>query len=710
MPQEKTQQAIRHRHHARLTHLIGGFFDTVNFLSLTIYPFVDLAIRIWLAQAFLKSGLIKLFDWNLAITLAKYEYPVEWLNPTLAAVFGLSIEVVCSILLIAGLATRWAALALLALTLVIQFEYKYLFEHWIWVILFSGYIFRGAGSISVDQLLSRGINDSAFPGARIIMRFNNFLAEFATPLLFLAIRLLIAYSLWTHLIPMLNQTFNQLLAICIAAGLGTRFISAFLLVTYATQMGNSNLMLFNCGACSFALLALLIVEGAKALSLDQLLKTVIGNLFPIFGRVDTEYLKSLPHVVVAGAGFAGIKLVKSLRHTACRITLVDRHNYHLFQPLLYQVATAGLSPSDIALPIRSMFRQQTNACVLMNNVIDVNPQDNQIVLGNRTLDYDYLVLATGARHSYFGKDHWEPYAPGLKQIEDATDIRRRLLTAFEQAENATDKQTRQAYLTIAIVGGGPTGVELAGAIAELANWGMTGEFQNINPADTRILLIQSAPRLLPAFDEKSSIETKKSLEELGIEVRLENRVDDVTDKGVLIGDELIPARTVFWAAGVAASPVAKWLDCEADRSGRVEVNEHFNPGKRENIFVIGDAALSNSWNGKPIPGLAPAAKQAAKYVADIIQAKIENSDPPEPFVYRHMGNLATIGRKSAVAEIGKVKLKGPLAWWFWGAIHVGFLSGVRNRFSVAIQWFWAYLTFSRSTRLITGQQTTEIIE
>ena len=325
-------------------------------------------------------------------------------------------------------------------------------------------------------------------------------------------------------------------------------------------------------------------------------------------------------------------------------------------------------------------------------------------MGDKQVPYDYLVLATGAAHSYFGKDQWAPFAPGLKRIEDATEIRRRILTAFERAEATDDLQEREALLTFLIVGGGPTGVELAGAIAELARFGMEKEFRSFDPATARVILVQSAPRLLPAFPEPLACHAQLALEKLGVQVLLGSRVENIDAAGVAVSGKRIPARTVLWAAGVMASAAAKWLQVAADGSGRVKVAGDLGVPGLPNVFAIGDTAASDAWRGQTVPGLAPAAKQGGAYVASVIQASIETRNAPEPFAYRHLGSLATIGRKAAVADFGFIKLWGAPAWWLWGLVHVGFLVGLRNRVSTMLNWFWAYLTFRGGIRLITGSE------
>ncbi len=438
------------------------------------------------------------------------------------------------------------------------------------------------------------------------------------------------------------------------------------------------------------------------LSLDYLATATLRARFPQLDDKPAFDLDGTPRVVIVGAGFGGIEAARALRHVPCRITLIDRRNYHLFQPLLYQVATATLSPSDIATPIRGMFAGQPNVRVALDRVTGVDHSRGEVVAGDRSYPYDYLVLATGARHSYYGKDEWEAVAPGLKKIDDATDIRRRLLLAFEKAENTDDPHERKRLLTFVIVGGGPTGVELAGAIAELARDGMRKEFTEIDPATARVVLVQGGSRVLPAFPEYLSELTQRTLDDLGVDVLTGRRVDLVDGQGVVVGGERIDARTVFWAAGVIASPAAKWLGVDADNAGRVHVGADLSVPGYASVFVIGDTAASNGWNGEPVPGLAPAAKQAGAYVADLIQRRVTGESPPPPFRYKHAGSLATIGRKSAVADFGWLRLGGALAWWFWGAVHVMFLADTRSRFAVSLEWMWAYLTFKRSTRLITG--------
>jgi NADH dehydrogenase/putative oxidoreductase len=451
-----------------------------------------------------------------------------------------------------------------------------------------------------------------------------------------------------------------------------------------------------------AALALLALHGPGAFSLDALLADALARRFPQLQGKPAFSLEGLPRVVIVGAGFGGLACAAKLAAARAAVTLIDRHNYHLFQPLLYQVATTALSPADIATPIRGLFREHFNTRVLLGEVTGVDPARQEVLADGLRIPYDYLVLATGAAHSYFGRDDWGAFAPGLKRVEDATEVRRRLLSAFERAEACGDPTEREALLTFLIVGGGPTGVELAGAIAELARFGMEKEFRNFDPASARILLVQAGPRLLPTFPEALSAQTRRALEKLGVEVLVESRVEAIDAAGVMVSGKRIPARTVLWAAGVVASPAARWLGAEADSAGRAKVGTDLSVPGLPNVFVIGDTAASKAWNGQPVPGLAPAAKQAGVYVAKLVRARIEGGRPPGPFAYRHLGSLATIGRKSAVVDFGGLRLSGATAWWLWGAVHIGFLIGLRNRMSVMLDWFWAYLTFRSGVRLITG--------
>lgn len=406
-------------------------------------------------------------------------------------------------------------------------------------------------------------------------------------------------------------------------------------------------------------------------------------------------------VVIVGAGFGGLECAKALRRAQADVTVIDRENHHCFQPLLYQVATAALSPADIAWPIRHILRPQRNATVLMEEVRGVSPQKKRIQTQYDEIPYDYLVIATGSTHSYFGHDEWSRYAPGLKRIEDATRIRRSILIAFERAEVVKDEDQRRRLLTFIIVGGGATGVEMAGAIADVARQTLAADFRRIDPRSARIILIEAGPRLLPTFPPGLSDYALKTLTRVGVEVRTETLVTKCDADGVDLKDGRIDAGTVIWAAGVTASPAMRWLDAEGDRAGRVKVNSDLSlPGYPE-IFVVGDTAAVADKNGHPVPGIAPAAKQMGTYVGKLISARIAGREWKKPFRYMHLGDLATIGRRAAVVKFGPLELKGFIGWVFWSIAHIYFLIGLRNRFVVAFNWFWDYLTFQRGARLIT---------
>jgi len=412
------------------------------------------------------------------------------------------------------------------------------------------------------------------------------------------------------------------------------------------------------------------------------------------------------HVVVVGGGFGGLQLVHGLEGAPVRITLIDRRNHHLFQPLLYQVATTALATSEIAWPIRHLYRDRAEVRTLLAEVTGVDRAARTVHLNTgQAISFDTLVLATGARHAYFGHDEWERSAPGLKTLEDATTIRRRLLLAFERAELATSEEERQALLTFVIIGAGPTGVEMAGMIAELAHKALPAEFRNVDTRRARVLLVEAGPRVLPVFTEDLSAYAKSALEKLGVEVLLGTPVSACTDEGVTVGETHYPSRTVVWAAGVQASPAAKWLDAPSDRAGRVVVGPQLTLQDDADIFVIGDTAAVNQDNGKPVPGIAPAAKQQGAYVAKVIKARLSGKPSPAAFRYSHQGNLATIGKRAAVIDFGKFKLKGVVAWWIWGLAHIYFLIGTRSRLAVAWSWLWIYLSGQHSARLITQKET-----
>lgn len=409
-----------------------------------------------------------------------------------------------------------------------------------------------------------------------------------------------------------------------------------------------------------------------------------------------------PRIVIVGAGFGGLSAAAGLSGADADVTVIDRRNHHLFQPLLYQVATAGLSPAQIASPIRAILRGAPNARVMLDKVSGIDKDRRCVRVEDREIAYDHLIVATGARHAYFGHDDWENAAPGLKNIEDATSIRRRILSAFEHAEQATDPQARRRFLTFVVIGGGPTGVEMAGAIAELAHVALRHDFRVINPRDARIVLVEAGPRVLPSFPAMLSEAAQRSLERLHVEVRLGRPVTGCDATGVTIGEEPLKAATIVWAAGVAASPAAQWLGVEQDRVGRVVVGPDLTVPGHPEIFVIGDTACARDGGGQPLPGLAPVAKQQGTYVAQVLRARLAGQPPPPPFRYRDWGTMATIGRRAAVADFGWLKLDGTLAWLLWGLIHISFLIGFRNRLVVMLDWLWSYVTFQSGARLITG--------
>jgi NADH dehydrogenase len=410
-------------------------------------------------------------------------------------------------------------------------------------------------------------------------------------------------------------------------------------------------------------------------------------------------------IVVVGAGFGGLEFTRALRDPQAEITIIDRRNHHLFQPLLYQVATTTLATSEVAWPIRNLLRKRGDVTTLLASVTGVDVAAKQVLLEDgESVPYDTLVVATGARHAYFGHDEWEPFAPGLKTLEDAILIRRRILTAFEKAEREPDEAKRMALLTFVVIGGGPTGVELAGTIAELARDTLRGEFRNIDTRKARVVLVEAGERVLGAFAPKDSDYAGRALRKLGVTVELGRPVSDVTAEGVTFGDGFLSARTIIWAAGVAASPAAEWLGAEADKAGRVMVEKDLTiPGHPE-IFVIGDTAHVAQPGGKPAPGVAPAAKQQGRHVAAAVRARLAGDTSPRPFVYKHDGDLATIGKRAAVVVFPSIRLTGWPAWWLWGIAHIYFLIGFRNRLAISLSWLWIYFTGQRSARLITQDE------
>lgn len=418
-------------------------------------------------------------------------------------------------------------------------------------------------------------------------------------------------------------------------------------------------------------------------------------------RLQTTTDPSIPHVVIIGGGFAGLSLARSLRRAPVRITLIDRQNHHLFQPLLYQVATAALSAPEIAGPIRDVLRKQDNATVLLGEVTQIDPDAQRIHVGKMPFDYDYLYVAAGASHSYFGNDHWEEHAPGLKTLDDALGIRSRMILAYERAEIRESADERAPDLTFVVVGAGPTGVELAGALAEIARYTMTRNFRNFDPTDARVLLIEAGARVLSAYDEGLSERARIQLEELGVEVMLGNAVTEINEEGVWLGDQFIATSTVLWAAGVKASPVGKLLGAETDRAGRVIVNPDLTVPNYPNVSVLGDLASVAQPDGGTVPGLAPAAIQMGKYAAVRLQNLLDGKET-EPFGYKDKGQMATIGRRKAIAETANLKFSGTIAWLAWALIHIYFLIGFRNRLLVVRDWVWHYFTRRRGARIVYG--------
>jgi putative oxidoreductase len=657
-------------------------------------PLVDLLVRLSLAKAFFAPGM-------LPTHLSEF-VQTGW--PTII------VQVAGPVLLAAGLWVRPVALLMLMLTLLARTSGPPQDEHLFWAALFGWYVAQGAGPLSLDHLLGKGLGVSPLPLAGRAMAAADWFDRRIGPLYRLAVRLWLAASLTglalssatlpgmaPAMLPamasaMLPRPWALFAAALLSLGLGTPLVAAGLLLasTSMAMAGTGHAITIYAPL----LLALLGVSGAGRYSLDFLIAARVHRPTPL--------ADDAPHIVIVGAGFGGMACAAGLRQERARVTLIDRHNYHLFQSLLYQVATGGLSPADIATPVRGVFRDHPRLRVLCGTVSGVDVASRCITVDGRRLPYDVLVLATGASHGYFGHEEWAATAPGLKSVEDATNIRSRIFAAFEQAEATDDPVVRDTLLTFLICGAGPTGVELAGAIAELARHGMEKEFRNFDPASARILLLQAGPRILPQFADRLSAFARASLESLGVEVRLNSRVEAIDTEGVVVNGERIAAATVLWAAGVVASPAAAWLGQKPDKAGRINVRSDLSvPGLPE-VFAIGDTALALAWDGQPAPGLAPAAKQAGAYVASVLRARLRGSKAPQPFRYRHQGGLATIGRKSAVADFGRVKLTGALAWWLWGAVHILFLAGPRNQFSVVLGWVWSYFTFDVGVRMITG--------
>jgi NADH dehydrogenase len=415
----------------------------------------------------------------------------------------------------------------------------------------------------------------------------------------------------------------------------------------------------------------------------------------------------MKQVLIVGAGFAGLNAAKRLRSApGIAVTLLDRENHHLFQPLLYQVAMAALSPADIAVPIRSLFARVRNIRVLKAEAQKVDVAGRKVITDSGEYPYDYLMLACGSQHAYFGHEEWERDAPGLKTLPQATEIRRRVLEAFESAERDQNVEARRRHLTFVVVGGGPTGVELAGAIGEMSRYTLARDFRSIDPRQTRVILVEAGPRILPSFDAKLAARAMRDLESLGVQVWTHSRVTNVTESGVSVGNEHVAASTVLWAAGVRAADVGRTLGAQVDQVGRVKVNPDLTiPGHPE-VFVVGDMARFEESDGKSLPGVAFVAMQEGIYAADVVRKEVKRGAVAEraPFRYHDLGQLATIGRSRAIAEFGRLRLVGHFAWWFWLLVHIYRLSGFRNRLSVLVQWAWSYMTFGRGARLIVGKE------
>jgi NADH dehydrogenase len=700
----------------RLATLLVWLADAIAFLSRTVWPVADLLIRIWIGRQALVLSVLTSTNWAMAISMAAGSYPIPVSGigsaPLVSAIYWFA-----AVSLILGLATRVGAATLLALAVASHIRVAALDLNLFWIALLAYYVLLGADRLSFDRLVSQGLKSSPLPQAGTLITFLDAARPALASIYLLALRVALMLTLLLasgHMsattagivewLPVSSATLlfgaaGIVLAPLIGTGLATRATSLLAVVMIGYHMVSG-------GEMSFpfywtVLLLLLVAKGPGPISIDGLVVAGLRRRMRLSGQPALS-LERLPRVVIVGAGFGGVACARALRHAPASITLVDRQNYHLFQPLLYQVATAGLSPADIAIPIRTIFRDQFNANVVLATVTGVDTERREALADGLSIPYDYLVIATGATHSYFGQDAWAPFAPGLKRVEDATHVRRRVLEAFEHAELAASEVDRRRLLTFVVVGGGPTGVELAGAIAELARVGMEKDFRKFDPATAEIILVQAGPRLLPAFPQSLSEVASRALTDLGVKVLVNSKVRLIDADGVIVHDRRIHARTVLWAAGVAASPAAKWLNAQADQAGRVRVESDLSVVHLPNVYVIGDTALANCWKGEPVPGLAPAAKQGGVFVAKAILAKLRGEPVPPSFSYRHMGILATIGRKSAVADFGFVRLRGATAWWLWGTVHVLFLLGSRNRAAVVLNWIWSYVTYRASTRLITA--------
>lgn len=625
-----------------------------------------------------------------------------------------------ALMLAAGFMTRTIALVALIALATLQASAGADDSRLFQILLYAWLVVHGAGLFSLDALFRAGIARSALSPAALAVHVSQWLTDRGASVLLVLLRTWLAM---TWLVIALNEQASQQWdavlpvntfaiappALALVAG-GLAIIGAAMpmqlgiLVIAMLGYAAGNLMqgLEVTGIDPLALLVCAVpaVFGSGGWSVDGWLEGWLQR-HVLYERDGYEVPETWPHVVVVGAGFGGLAATTRLARLPVRVTLIDRQNYHLFQPLLYQIATASLSPSDIALSIRSLFRRDRNVTVLLGEVTGIDTAQRSVLIGERRIAYDRLVLATGARHSYFGRDEWAPWAPGLKRVEDGVRIRARVLRAFEQAEATLCPEERQRMLTFVVVGGGPTGVELAGAIAEMAAYGLAGEFRAIDPRTAKVVLLHAGARVLPSFPEVLSREAMAALGALGVDVRTKALVTGIGADHVLLGDQRIAAGTVIWAAGVAASSAGSWLGARCDPAGRVFVREDLSVPGHPEIFVIGDTAASTAWNGAMVPGIAPAAKQAGQHVARVIRAELSGDPPPPPFAYRHRGDLATIGRKHAVAQIGAISFAGAPAWWLWGAVHVGYLAGARNRTAVLLNWVWSYFTLRSNVTLIT---------
>lgn len=661
------------------------------------WPAFDLLLRICLAEPFLVHGAVRMMGVSssgpgvLQVPLA------QWMSPLSQLGSGAGLQLTCAALLAVGLFTQPASLGLLLAALA-GATTATSDSQLLLCVLLASFLVGGAGPLSLDHVLG-GLASSALTPARPALRAAEWLRRALLPVYQVLLRAGLAVALLLQ-----NPLGATIGAVLLVSGAATRYIALLLLLRVGLAVILSQH--WSTGLYWTLALGLIAFRGPGGWSVDAVIAQWLRRNYPELDHEPSSSLDGLPRVVIVGAGFGGLACAEALRRARVAVTLIDRSNHHLFQPLLYQVATASLSPGDIAVPIRSLFRESFNVRVLFGTVTGVDARAQVVALGGNRIPYDYLVLASGATHGYFGRDEWQGLAPGLKRLEDATEIRRRLLTAFELAELTEDAAERGALLTFLVVGGGPTGVELAGAIAELARLGMHKEFRRFDPADARVILVQSAPRILPTFPEPLSSIARRSLEQLGVEVRTGQPVETIDHSGVRVSGEHIPARTVLWAAGVVASPAARWLGAAADRAGRVIVGPDLSVPGMSNVYAIGDTAASRSWAGHEVPGLAPAAKQAGVYVARTIRRHVAGRPAPPPFEYRHRGSLATIGRKSAVADFGNVRLWGAPGWWLWGTVHVGLLLGLRNRVTTVVNWFWSYVTFKSAIRLITGADPT----